>query len=76
MIAFEQKWVVPLFLLGLIVLVGLTNRPAPPPWYDAIEDYQINTMEVEELAGWIIQGRNHFIPVLLLPAEAPTLDNK
>ncbi len=76
MSTFDQKWVMPVFLIGFLVLVGLTNLPASSAWYDSVEDYQIREVEATEMAGWIIEGRNHFVPVLLQEGdEKPILDN-
>ncbi|MBF0278845.1 MAG: rhodanese-like domain-containing protein [SAR324 cluster bacterium] len=71
----DQKWVVPLLFLSFIGLIAFTNYPAHSTWYDSIEDYQINTIDVEELAAWIIQGRNHYMPILLDADSEQELDN-
>ncbi|MBF0286800.1 MAG: hypothetical protein HQM14_03205 [SAR324 cluster bacterium] len=73
MTTIDQKWVLPLFIAGFLVLIGLTNLPASSYWYDSVEDYQINKMEVTELADWIIQGSNRFVPVLLQEKDDQTL---
>lgn len=75
MSAIDQKWVIPTLFVLFLVFVGITNRPIPITWYDSVEDYQITTIEVEDFAGWIIQGRNDFIPILLQLEESETLDN-
>jgi hypothetical protein len=71
----DYRWMLPsmgILILGMIVF---TNWPKSSNWYDSQEDRQINPIKVEELANWIIQGRNDFVPVSYKLHETNVIDN-
>jgi len=71
----DYRWMLPsmgILILGMIVF---TNWPKSSNWYDSQEDRQINPIQVEELANWIIQGRNDFVPVSYKLQETNVIDN-
>ena len=71
----DYRWMLPsmgILILGMIVF---TNWPKSSNWYDSEEVRQINPIQVEELANWIIQGRNDFVPVSYKLQETNLIDN-
>ena len=71
----DEIWVVPLLAITFIGLVAGTHFLQPKTWYDSIEDYQISSVSVAELAGWIIEGRNDFLPIYCHNVEKEMIDN-
>lgn len=61
----DYKWVLPAVFLLFLGMVGFTNLERERPWYDAVQDYQISSVEPAELARWVIEGRNDFVVVVL-----------
>ncbi|MBF0351890.1 MAG: hypothetical protein HQM11_12725 [SAR324 cluster bacterium] len=74
-IAKDQKWVLIGFGIAVLALLVLTNLPQTARWYDNVEDYQISEISIEEMAGWVIEGRNDFLPVLLQSYSGQKVDN-
>jgi len=57
----EYSWLLPLLAFLGVIAIAITNYPKKTVWYQDIEDYQISSISVTELASWIIEGRNDFL---------------
>lgn len=62
----DKKWVIPIVFLVSLLVIGFTHIPSAAPWYQQIEDHQVKEVTVTEMANWIVQGRNDFLPVQIL----------
>ena len=71
----DYRWMLPLMGFVLLGMIVVTNWPKAGSWYDSQEERQINLLQVEELANWIIQGRNDFVPVTFKLEETDLIDN-
>jgi len=71
----DYRWMLPVMGFILLGMIVVTNWPKAGSWYDSHEDRQINLLQVEKLANWIIQGRNDFVPATFKLDESDMIDN-
>jgi len=57
----DYRWVLPVFGFLMLVAILIAKWPQKQVWYQEIEDHQISSVAVSELASWIIEGRNDFL---------------
>ena len=68
------KIVVPVVVLALIGIGYTVHKPKAPRWYDSVQDFQISSIPVTELAGWIIEGKNDYLPIYCSDVDTTKID--
>ncbi len=71
----DYRWVLPMLCGVMLAMIIVFNWPRAGTWYDQQDRVRVSLLKVTELAGWIIEGRNDFIPVLLQSPAEPGIDN-
>ncbi|MBC8259843.1 MAG: hypothetical protein H8E38_12560 [SAR324 cluster bacterium] len=71
----DYRWMLPFMGVVIMAMIVVTHWPQAGTWYDSKVDRQINQLQVEEFANWIIQGRNDFVPVTFSIEETSGIDN-
>ena len=71
----DYRWVLPLLGILMLLLILVTHWPRAGTWYENEKQVEISSIKVTELATWIIEGRNDFVPVMLQSEADPGLQN-
>ncbi|MCP4294752.1 MAG: hypothetical protein GY786_04015 [Proteobacteria bacterium] len=71
----DKKFVVPIVFLLMVGIIIWNSTGSSLPWYENEKDYQISEIKVTDLAGWIIQSRNDFVPVFINNDDNHVIDD-